>query len=206
MIGGLNLQRLAVACLAILMVVLPQQAYAADWPEAAEELISEIGEQAMQSIALSKSDPDRARSEFAEIFRNSFDVPTIARFTAGRYWREMSSDQQSEYTGLLEEAVLDLYADRLRDYAGASLNITGHRTTGRSDAIVSMRVQPAGSSQNFTLEWRVRQKADSELKIVDVSVEGVSMSLTHRSEFASIIQRGGGDVESLLIALREKEI
>ena len=41
-------------------------------------------------------------------------------------------------------------------------------------------------------------------KIIDVIVEGVSMAITHRDEFAAIISRRGGKIEGLLAALRKK--
>jgi phospholipid transport system substrate-binding protein len=41
-------------------------------------------------------------------------------------------------------------------------------------------------------------------KITDVYVGGVSMKVTQRDEFASIIQRNGGRVEALLQQLRQK--
>jgi len=37
-----------------------------------------------------------------------------------------------------------------------------------------------------------------------VIVEGISMSLTHRQEFASIIEKNGGKVADLIAQLREK--
>jgi phospholipid transport system substrate-binding protein len=52
------------------------------------------------------------------------------------------------------------------------------------------------------VDWRVR-KADGRFKIVDVHVEGVSMALTEREEFGSVIQRKGG-VAGLNKALEEK--
>jgi phospholipid transport system substrate-binding protein len=48
----------------------------------------------------------------------------------------------------------------------------------------------------------VRSEGGSH-KIVDVLVEGVSMALTQRADFASVIQRGGGNVEVLLEHLRK---
>jgi phospholipid transport system substrate-binding protein len=35
-------------------------------------------------------------------------------------------------------------------------------------------------------------------------VEGVSMAVTQRQEFASVIQRNGGQIDALLKLLREK--
>lgn len=44
----------------------------------------------------------------------------------------------------------------------------------------------------------------SAYKIRDVLVEGISMSVTHRDEFAAVIRNAGGNVEGLLNALRSK--
>jgi len=58
-------------------------------------------------------------------------------------------------------------------------------------------------SQPARVDWRVRT-AGGQPKIVDVVVEGVSMAVTQRSEFAAVIQRSGGRVAGLLTALRDK--
>ena len=40
--------------------------------------------------------------------------------------------------------------------------------------------------------------------LLPIRVEGVSMMVTQRSEFASIVQRNGGQVRGLLAMMREK--
>jgi phospholipid transport system substrate-binding protein len=44
---------------------------------------------------------------------------------------------------------------------------------------------------------------DGRHKISDVSIDGLSMALTQRSEFAAIIQRNAGRVAGLLATMRE---
>jgi len=44
----------------------------------------------------------------------------------------------------------------------------------------------------------------NDYKIVDAEVEGVSMALTERDEFASAIQQQGGTVAALNKALEQK--
>jgi len=41
------------------------------------------------------------------------------------------------------------------------------------------------------------------MKVIDVIIEGVSMSLTQRSDFSSVIQRGGGDIQILIDHLKK---
>ena len=53
------------------------------------------------------------------------------------------------------------------------------------------------------VDWLLTSQ-NGAYKISDVIVEGVSMAVTQRSEFASVIQRNGGQVEGLITALRQK--
>ena len=53
------------------------------------------------------------------------------------------------------------------------------------------------------LDWRL--VADNgTYKITDIIVEGISMMTTQRSEFASVVQRNGGQVRGLIAMMREK--
>ena len=57
--------------------------------------------------------------------------------------------------------------------------------------------------RRLEVDWRLTQH-NGAYKISDVIVEGVSMAVTQRSEFASVIQRHGGQVQGLITALRQK--
>ena len=56
--------------------------------------------------------------------------------------------------------------------------------------------------RTIPVHWRVRDKKGH--LIVDVLVEGISMAITQRDEFSSIISQNGGRVDGLLIALRNR--
>jgi phospholipid transport system substrate-binding protein len=60
-----------------------------------------------------------------------------------------------------------------------------------------------GSTSPLRIDWRLVND-NHGYKINDVIVEGVSMAVTQRSEFASIIQRNGGQVHGLIAMMREK--
>ena len=53
------------------------------------------------------------------------------------------------------------------------------------------------------MEWRLVGE-NGAYKVNDIIVEGVSMTATQRSEFASIVQRNGGQVRGLIALMREK--
>ena len=106
---------------------------------------------------------------------------------------------------MLQNNILNSYADRVLEYAGTRYTVGSATARSDTDTAVEMTVYPPDSSP-VNLVWRVREKKTGEHKIIDVAVEGVSMSITHRTEFSSLIQRNGGKVEALLNALRNKKI
>jgi phospholipid transport system substrate-binding protein len=69
--------------------------------------------------------------------------------------------------------------------------------------IVSTDVITPGAPQPLKIDWRLVNDAGA-YKISDVIVEGVSMAVTQRSEFASVIQRHGGQIQGLIDLMRQK--
>ena len=145
----------------------------------------------------------QAKERFRDLVQNNFDVKTISRFTLGRYWRAASDQQQKEFTRLVQSVILDKYADRILNYNGERFTVNGARAVSDKDVMVNMTVKPQDNSA-VTFAWRTRQFEEGP-KVIDLSIEGISMSVTHRNEFSSIIQRNGGQVGALIQKLKDKE-
>ena len=131
-----------------------------------------------------------------------FDLRTIGRFILGRYWRRATRAERREFEHLFEDYIVATYAARLGRYKGETLVVGSARGDGNGDMLVNTEVIPR-QGPAARVEWRVRGNAGN-YKIIDVVVEGVSMVITQRSEFASVIQRSGGQVAGLLDELRKK--
>ena len=71
-----------------------------------------------------------------------------------------------------------------------------------SDTVVRSEIVSPGFPE-VRVDWRVRRTGGA-YRIVDVTVEGVSLAITQRDEFAAVIRSNGGQVEGLLSALREE--
>jgi phospholipid transport system substrate-binding protein len=70
--------------------------------------------------------------------------------------------------------------------------------------LVSSQVLRTDGAPPAKVDWRVRKDNAGGFKIVDIDVEGVSMLLTQREEFGSVIQRSGGDIAGLNKTLEQK--
>ena len=53
------------------------------------------------------------------------------------------------------------------------------------------------------IDWRVITKNPDNPLIIDVVIEGVSLAKVQREEFNSIIQNKDGDINALLLNLKE---
>lgn len=149
----------------------------------------------------SASLPDQ-RARFDALLTEHFDLEGIGRFLLGRYWRLATDEEREAYHKAFKESLVYTYTARFGEYGGQTLQVDGSREDGRFLLVQSRIVDPAGSAP-VRLDWRLLPTGDS-FKIIDVVIEGVSMSLTQRQEYASVIQANGGDVTALINALNKR--
>jgi phospholipid transport system substrate-binding protein len=167
------------------------------------KFVQDIGDRAI-SICADKSLAHDQRSEkFRQILRDSFDLSTIGRFVIGRSWNNASADQQQEYMQLFEALVIKNYGNQLELYAGEGFQVTGSRSESEKDFVVTSDIVHPDGSEPTEVDWRVRQK-NGKFGVIDVVVEGISLSVTHRQEYAAIIQRDGGKLDGLLDLMRHQ--
>ncbi|MEK0084790.1 MlaC/ttg2D family ABC transporter substrate-binding protein [Benzoatithermus flavus] len=127
------------------------------------------------------------------------DLDRVARLALGRYWRSAAESERREFAALFKAAMLASYSRRFDAYADRRLRVAGATPAGESDAMVESYLEGGGSP--VRLDWRLTP-AGGSWRILDVVVEGVSLLVTYRNEFAAVIERGGGKVSALLAELR----
>jgi phospholipid transport system substrate-binding protein len=161
--------------------------------------INQLGTQAIQ--VLGKSVPPAQRLQrFRELFASDFDIPGIAQFVLGRYWRVATPQEQQDFQRLLNEYLAQAYSARLAEYAGEPFHALGGRPNGEETVVNSEIVR--GDGNKIRVDWYLVNRGS--WKITDAYVAGVSMKVTQRDEFASVIQQGGGQVSYLISRLRQK--
>jgi phospholipid transport system substrate-binding protein len=170
-------------------------------PADAVAFMNQLWDRAVE-VLNKKSDPALRQERFRQLFHADFDCPGIARFVLGRYWRDASEEEQRDFVRLFEEYVVFVYTARLSNFGGQDFKIRGSRSDG-DGVMVSTDVFSPGGSSPLKIDWRLVSD-NGTYKINDVIVEGISMLVTQRSEFASIVQRNGGQVRGLLAMMREK--
>ena len=167
-----------------------------------QDFVQNMGDKAFASLSEEGLSQDQRTQRFRELLNEAFDLPRIARFTLGRYWRTATDEEKTEFITLFEKFVIQAYSNRFQDMSGQKLNVINAREVSASQVLVLSEIEIPGKAP-VKINWRVRSKDDAH-KIVDVLVRGISMSVTQRDEFASVIRKTGGKVDGLIKALRRK--
>ena len=152
--------------------------------------IHSLGDRTVALLDRFGHDRKALTSGMAELLDEAIDISLVARLALGRSWRQANEAQRRDYVELCRRYILATMAQRFTSYKGSErFMVTGTRLAG-DDTIVGSRIDYVGYPP-LLLEWRVREAGRP--MIVDVVVEGVSMVLTFRSEFDSIVARRGID-------------
>lgn len=162
----------------------------------AESFVNTMAKKGIEFLGRTDQSQTQKTESFRRLLEDNFDMETIGRFTLGRYWKTATPEQRTTYQRLFKKRIIDIYSGRFSEYNGQTFKTNGARADGDKDFIVASNIVAAGQP-NVLVEWRVRNNG-GKFRVVDVIVEGVSMSLTQRSDFSAVIQRGGGDIQALI--------
>lgn len=168
----------------------------------AGQFIASLAEETIDALSNDKLSLPEREQALGRVFDRGFDVPTIGRFVVGRHWRTASKAQRKEYVGVFRDFIVKIYSRRFGSFGGERLKITGVRAEDDRVSVVTSKLASEGS-RPIRIAWRVRRNSD-EFRVVDVNVEGVSMLITQRDEFLSVIRRKGNGIAGLIVILRDK--
>jgi len=173
---------------------------------AADDAASFVGKAADSVLALAR-DKSLSQDEFKRRLRTiaeqDFDVPRIARFAVGQYWRTASDTDRQQFVEAFEDYMVQVYATHFRQYSGANFKVVGQRQQGDTTIMVTTEIAQASGQPPAKVIWQIAHQPNG-YKITDVAIEGISQAVTYREEFSSVLAQHGGQVSALTQQLREK--
>lgn len=162
--------------------------------------ISDLGGRALVSMPNGNTAAVR-QGLFRQLFRQYFDVEACARAALGPYWLKATAQQRQEFVELYADYVAIGYSTAFTALGGESFKIVGSRPD-KEGVIVTSRIEIHGAAP-ITLNWQLNS-TNHGYKVTDVTVDGISMASRQHSELISVLQRNGGQMSALLVAMRDK--
>lgn len=154
-----------------------------------------------KELLMSFQEPDLAERyrQLDALFMTYIDIDYVSRFVLGRYWRQMSSEQQRRYRDIFVRYGLAYYKTLPLDYAkNLTYEIKGVEQEGAFvNVATNVHVFLGNDSQDVTLIFRLH-KVDGVIKAVDVKVAESSLLLAYRSKFYEMIAQDDGEIEWFL--------
>jgi phospholipid transport system substrate-binding protein len=198
---------LAMACLTILIawrasVALPPDERLARDPY---RLVSSVSAEVLDTLrgwnAQMREDQSRLVALIEDKVAEYFDFRLIAAQVLGRHWRTAGQEQQQAFTTAFRNLLINTYAAVFRNYDDQTVDTLDVQQTGSPDRVlVNTLVKQAGEA-DIRIDYRLYRK-DSRWYIYDVVVDGISLLINYRSEYARVLQRQS--LDKLIERLKEK--
>ena len=130
------------------------------------------------------------------------DFEEATRLAVGRAWSQASPEQKKQLVAEFRRMLVRIYSSAIQPYEGQTIEVSPVRMKpGDNEATVHNTFKRAGGNKQVGFDYSMRKTAQG-WKIYDIVVEGVSLVLTYRSEFDSLVKQQG--VDGLIKALASK--
>jgi phospholipid transport system substrate-binding protein len=192
-----------IAMLACLMALaLPARAQQDLGPE---ELVRKVTQDVLDAIRsdkqLAAGDRQKALKLAEEKVLPHIDFEEAARLAVGRAWAQATPEQRKKLVEEFRRMLVRTYSNAISAYEGQTMKVLPVRMKpGDTEITVHNQYIRAGGTP-LPVDYQMH-KTDQGWKIYDITVEGVSLVLTYRSEFDAVVKQSG--IDGLIKRLEEK--
>ena len=188
------------AAVALIAIMLPNTLLA----HPAQDLVEQVTQKLL--IALdspeAKSDSEFLRSQINTDVLPHIDFESMTKLTVGKAWKSANAEQRTDLVTEFRDFLLNTYTSALNEYSGQTMEFLPYGAGKREErAEVKTLFKDKGASASIPVDYKLHNK-NGPWMIYDIRVEQVSLVLGYKSEFSSLISKGG--VDGLINALQEK--
>ena len=165
--------------------------------------VMEMTTNAINTLTDKSISQNEKESQFGKLFDKNFDVPSISRFVLGKYWKQASLDQKKNFIKAFRNYVVKTYSSRFNEYSGEQLKLLNFENESNPKIFIVHTGLEIDDASMIMVDWRIGKKKDSFV-ILDIIIEGISLAITQRAEFTAVIDMNEGNVDKLILLLKEK--
>ncbi|WP_293451887.1 phospholipid-binding protein MlaC [Planktotalea sp.] len=178
--------------------IAPTEALALDNASAKKLVDALVGE--INKIIASGKSENAMYADFKRIFAKYGDTSYIAAYAMGNDGRRASALQKKNFSNAFETYVARKYGSRFREFIGGRLEVKSVRPV-KSWFAVKTTAFLRGESP-FTVTFLVSNRTGRD-KFFNMSIEGINLLLTERSEIGAMIDKRGGNIDAMITDLKK---
>ena len=162
-------------------------------PEAlVKQVTAEVLDAVKSDKELASGNREKALKLAEEKVLPHVDFEEATRLAVGRSWNSASPEQKKQLVEQFRRMLVRTYSSAISTYQGQTMKVLPVRMKpGDTEATVhNQYVRPGAKPVQIDYSMH---KTGAGWKIYDIVVEGVSLVLTYRSEFDSVVKQEGVD-------------
>ena len=165
----------------------------------AEDYVHKLGLEVLHLAQGGERGDKALQRRFAGLLTRYINIPGIANFALGTARSNLPPGDKAMFYELVANYAAALFVWYVKDFQGSDLKITNASAQGTFTIVDSKIV---GSGQ--PLLWRVGG-GDGAMKIIDINVQGVWLTIAMKDLFTRTLNASGGDFKPLYMRLREAD-
>ena len=171
--------------------------------QAAEKFIKDTTAKGIEQIINANISQAEKDKRFYDLLNGALDLDFIGQFVLGRNWRTATPEQRKEFIAVYRDLNIATWSKRFNEFKGKNFVFKGTTPSSSKGQIFVDTVVPMDQGEPAKVVWRVREK-NGDYKIVDIIIEGVSLTQSARSEYTAFIKNNPGGIDALIKDLQAK--
>ena len=167
--------------------------------ESTQEVIQDTADQVLNALEEDqelRSDAPRLRQLVLDTIAPVVDYPTMSRLVLGKHWRRADDAQRERFTEQFRSLLVRTYTNTLSKYEdGQTINILGTQGGGQKKMVTVQTELTQPEGEPIAVDYRLRIR-DDKWKVIDITIEGVSLVINYRNEFSNELSTG--NIDSLI--------
>ena len=183
----------------LLFFLLLSSVVAADVETEAEKILKSSVDKVFTVMLDKEMTLDQKKIKVIEITDTVFGYPLMAKLSIGKkHWSEFNTEQRAEFTKLFTDAFRRFYVDKLDLFSNEEVVFKPATVVkGKKVQIPTMLLS---NGKKYSILYKM-SNGKTGWRIYDITIEGVSLIHTYRSQYNHIL--ASGKVEDLLVKMRE---
>jgi phospholipid transport system substrate-binding protein len=165
--------------------------------EAEEKFVSNFADNAISILSNESLNASQKNIQFTELVMSSIDMNLISKFVLSKYWKLATDDQKKAYLAAFKQYFISSYANKLDQYSGEKVVIVSSNAAKKFVIVKSNIVRDGTDTLKIELDWRLLTR-DGQTKIIDLSIEGISLIIAQREEFQSFLANNDNSLDALI--------
>ena len=187
--------------LILALFFIPIHTFSDEKIEQSKYFVENLGKQVIEKVSNVNLSESERIINFRNLYLDSFDNYYISRFVLGQYWKRLDSDMRKQFVKSFNDYIVNTYAPKFKGWEG-TFEATDSLLENNYYNVKMNVLNKDGPTLQFM--WKIYLDKNKNFKILDVNIDGVSMLVTQRAEFMSVIKNNPKGVIGLIEAMEKK--